>query len=256
MKNHVATVVTSVTSALIVAALTYYFFGSRPEIPALDVQRSIVGIPMNSGNKMLIPASPDNYTAVYVVQKYEIRNNGDRIYKDVLVRTSDFRMVLAEYDGRVEILSGDKIFNLNPGDVIIISGVSDGYNGSFGIDPASKILVAVGDRPIPIRTNQSVDEGNPMYPVINFAVDNPFLSFMMAMVVGIILFFVFFLIAANIVVAIFPALTLKIFSNRDYYKELAFLNHIKKAEPERYAIMAKKAEKFEREVLPQIEAAS
>ncbi len=210
---------------------------------------------MESGNRMLTAGSSSNYTNVYAVQKFVIKNNGDRIYKDVLVRTSNFRSVIAEQNGKVSALAGDNLFTLNPGDTITVSGVSDGYTGSYGIEPASKILIAIGDRPIPIHL-QRVDEFNPLYPLINIAIDYPFATYLVAMVLGIILFLTFLVMFLNILVAIFPSLTMKIFSAKDYFKEIAILNHIKKADPERYAKMVKKAEKFERDYIPQIESAS
>ncbi|MER9950567.1 hypothetical protein [Mesorhizobium sp. M0047] len=252
MKNVFIATISSILSAIVVATFSYYFLTDGPQTPNIAVHETIVGIPMEAGKKLLVSADPNFYAELYTIQRFDIRNNGNRIYKDVLVRATEYKNALIQHDGIIESLSGDKHFTMNPGDVITVSAISSGYRLSNGIEPQAKFFVAVGDRPISIQSSQ-IDEFNIMSPVINFAIEYQFLSYMIMFIGGTIICLLFIAIAFSIVATIWPSLELKLFSNADYSRQLAIVNYLKKANPLRYDAIVKKAEKFQREKLPKVE---
>ncbi|MBZ9812481.1 hypothetical protein [Mesorhizobium sp. CA7] len=254
MKNAAIAIVSSVIGGVIIALFNYTFLRDRPEIPRIDIQQTTSAIPVDTAKSILLPnaiGNSDFFSGVYAIETFDIKNNGDKIYKGVLFRATDFETAVIQHEGKTENLTGDKQLDMNPGDTITVSGVSRAYKSPYGITNAGKLFAAVGDIPIPIRSS-AIDETSPISPIIAFAIDNPFTAYMAVMLM--VLFSVLVVVALFVVVAttLHPQMKFRIFSNKTFSEELAYLTFMQRYDPERYEEVSKMAERYEKKKLPKI----
>lgn len=253
MKNIVIAVVSSVIGGIIIAIFNYTFLRDQPEAPSIDISQRTAAVPVESGKSLLLPSltASSSFSGIYAVQTFDIKNYGDKIYKDVLFRATDFQIAVIEHNGRTEALTGDKLLDMNPGDTFTLSGVSLGKSGMYGIVSIGKFFVAVGDRLIPIRSSD-VDESSPISPIVFFAMDNPFTAYMAVMVMALLSVLSIVAIALGTIITFSPQMQLRMTSNKAFGQSLAYLNFIKGRDEDRYAEITKLAATYERMKLARI----
>lgn len=254
MRNALIALFFTVLGGIIIALFQYVFLQDRAGIPDIDIQERTSAIPVESAKLILLPnvtKDASYFAGVYVIQTFDIKNNASKIYKGILFRPTKFEIAVIQHDGKTETLNGDKLVDMNPGDTITVSGVASGYNSPYGITDAGKLLVAVGDVPIPVRI-AAVDEGNMLAPVIAFAVNNPFTAYMAMMLMAVCTIVILLAMLAAGIVSLNPVWKFKYFSNKQFAEELAFLNYMKKHDEERFEEVRKMAEKLEKTKLPKI----
>ncbi|RVC64476.1 hypothetical protein [Mesorhizobium sp.] len=251
MKSYLTALFFTVVGGIIIGLFNYTFLRAGPETPTIDIQQRTSAIPVQSAKSLLLPDVTKNsnyFAGVYAVQKFDIKNNGDKIYKDVLFRATNFETVMIEHDGKAENLTGDKQLDIRPGDTITVSGIAQGYESPYGMPDAGKLLVAVGDVAIPIRIS-AVDEGNIIAPVITFAINSPFTAYIILILLVLCTFITFVVVLSGITLSINPKLKLS-YSNKQFAELLGLVNYVNKTDPDRYQEISKLADKFEKAKLP------
>lgn len=274
-KTHSTTVVVGVvTTVLATVVLAIMGFNKQnppaatPEAPRIVVTQNVIEIPTDVGRLLeekgigslkaegwTEPKNPipntrlttSDFYSGYLVQQFEITNDGEKIYNDVLVRFTDFESVAVSFRGKVEVSPTEQLtYSLSPGEKVLIWTVSDGsILPNYELYGGGKLLVAVGETPLPIksliRENSEKSKEQQIGEVVSPYVTLWGYAALLYILLSTFVFTVFVL--SSIIGAIFPNSKFWVFDEQKLAGNLAMLEVYKERFPEQYAAIVKSAKK-------------
>lgn len=268
--NILGSIISAIVGGLVVAAISYWLFTDRPVLPSLEIRETIVEMPLSAGNSMYETLlkrlevagwrRPDQdnldwfrsdlqrgFSSGVLIQLYKVENLGDRIYKDVTLNSSGFKLAILSDDKTDEVLLDGqaKVFSINPGDAVSVIGLSDGRSYGFGSVGAGRIFVSIGDYPVPIVSSSLSDTG-PLSILSEFIVRQPFYTFMLFAIMSATSLFVIIAVCVGVAVRFYPRLAFKLFSDVEYSVWLARLNILQRENIVRFEAIEKLAVKSTR----------
>ena len=231
---------------IIVAAISYFFLYPREEKLSLVVQENAIEISTASSLQLISKLMSDsdetndieklkakwNFYGGLLIQTYEIKNEGSKIYDVVGLDTTGFKWVAIQQGGKSDVYEGNAEikFKMVPNEIVKVTGLSDGQLGFL----MGTAIISVNGSAMPI-VNLRVETDDPFYFINDFVMNYPFLVFMLSMG-GILLYG---LLGVVPILAWYYnndiAWRAKITSDKDFAGEIVALEHIELKMPERAA---------------------
>ncbi|MER9299641.1 hypothetical protein NKI38_24540 [Mesorhizobium sp. M0621] len=266
MKAWLYGIVGSIITAIIVTSFNHYFLQQGPEKPSIDAYQSTISLPLYTGNDIIqaglakliadgrmTPASgvdalrkhDYDFNSGFVIQKFVISNFGGKIYKNLNLKLSGFKVAAVDADGNIEY-PGDsaKDYTIAPNEKIEVYGLADdsGFSDSSG---GGDILISVGDDPVQIR-KAPTDEQRELSATDRFFLDTPVYGLLLGLALLVFAGLGLLAVAFSLLVIIFPRLYIKSASDNDFGRAFGVLKVIASEDPDRYAIIEKIGEKWMR----------
>lgn len=259
-------IVGSIITAIVVTSFNHYFLQQGPEKPSIDAYQSTISLPLYTGNDIIqaglakliadgrmTPASgvdairkhDYDFNSGFVIQKFVISNFGVKIYKNLNLKISGFKVVAVNFDGKIEYPGESaKDYTIAPSEKIEVYGLADDY-GFSNSSGGGSILISVGDDPVQIR-KALTDEDRELSTTDRFFLDTPVYGLLLGLAFLVFAGLGLFAVAFSLLVLIFPRLYIKAASDNDFGRAYGVLKVIASENPDRYAIIEKIGEKWMR----------